>query len=305
MVDGFSVEGGLDGLSKKDRAYAEVFLEEYPNGFDVPEGCTDIVQVAQSQVGNVGGRKYWSWYGFNSRVEWCACFVSWCGNQCGYIADGKMPRFAGVGVGVDWFKKAALYLYAMMRASGYKEITHEQGNDEEYIVWMIGNCKWSLDQYCEEKPNVSIDLDSLDEDDIRDEEDYLYLTMRQKSEVLGVEILAHSWSGDGDFDRFDHYVNGKLISSESENYYAYPAWENVEEEFESYKDYCEAFDIDPNIDPPTWDKSEFESYEEFCKEYGIDPQKVPEYAWVYVYEDTYCCIYIDPPEHVSKFKFDF
>lgn len=104
LVDGFSVEGGLDGLSKKDRAYAELFLEEYPNGFDVPEGCKDIVQVAQSQVGNVGGRKYWSWYGFNSRVEWCACFVSWCGNQCGYIADGKMPRFAGVGVGVDWFK---------------------------------------------------------------------------------------------------------------------------------------------------------------------------------------------------------
>lgn len=58
LFDGFSVEGGLDGPSKKDRAYAELFLEEYPNGFDVPEGCTDIVQVAQSQVGNVGGRKY-------------------------------------------------------------------------------------------------------------------------------------------------------------------------------------------------------------------------------------------------------
>ena len=23
----------------------------------------------------VSGQPYWSWYGFNSRVEWCACFV--------------------------------------------------------------------------------------------------------------------------------------------------------------------------------------------------------------------------------------
>lgn len=205
-------------------------------------------------------------------------------------------------------KKAALYLYTMMPALDYKEITHEQGNDEEYIVWITGNCKWSLDHYCEEKPNVSIDLDSLDEDDIRGEEiglDYWYLTMRQKSEVLGVEILANSWSSESDFDQFDHYVNGKLISSESENYYAYPAWEDVEEEFESYKDYCEAFDIDPNKVPPVWDKSEFESYEEFCKECGIDPQKVSEDAWDEEDEDIYYCYDIDPPEHVSKFKFDF
>ena len=39
-----------------------------------------IVSVALSQVGNVGGEPYWSWYGFSGRVEWCACFVSWCAN---------------------------------------------------------------------------------------------------------------------------------------------------------------------------------------------------------------------------------
>ena len=42
-----------------------------------------IVQVALTQVGNVGGEPYWSWYGFGSRVEWCACFVSWCADPCG------------------------------------------------------------------------------------------------------------------------------------------------------------------------------------------------------------------------------
>ena len=44
---------------------------------------SDIVKVAQEQLGNVGGQPYWNWYGFSSRVEWCACFVSWCANKCG------------------------------------------------------------------------------------------------------------------------------------------------------------------------------------------------------------------------------
>ena len=40
----------------------------------------DLVRVALSQVGNVGGQPYWSWYGFAARKPWCACFVSWCAN---------------------------------------------------------------------------------------------------------------------------------------------------------------------------------------------------------------------------------
>ena len=63
-----------------------------------------IVQVALTQVGNVGGEPYWSWYGFGSRVEWCACFVSWCADQCGYIDTGVIPKFAGCVNGVQWFR---------------------------------------------------------------------------------------------------------------------------------------------------------------------------------------------------------
>lgn len=48
---------------------------------------------------------YWSWYGFGSRVEWCACFVSWCANECGYIDIGVIPKFAGCVNGVSWFKE--------------------------------------------------------------------------------------------------------------------------------------------------------------------------------------------------------
>ena len=63
----------------------------------------EIVTVALSQVGNIGGQPYWSWYGFSSRVEWCACFVSWCANECGYIDAGVIPKFAGCVLGSQWF----------------------------------------------------------------------------------------------------------------------------------------------------------------------------------------------------------
>lgn len=64
-----------------------------------------IVQVALSQIGNVGGEPYWSWYGFGSRVEWCACFVPWCADQCGYMDTGVIPKYAGCDNGMDWFRE--------------------------------------------------------------------------------------------------------------------------------------------------------------------------------------------------------
>ena len=69
-----------------------------------------IVSVALSQVGNVGGEPYWSWYGFSSRVEWCACFVCWCANECGYIDTGVIPKYAGCVNGVQWFKDRGQWL---------------------------------------------------------------------------------------------------------------------------------------------------------------------------------------------------
>ena len=64
-----------------------------------------IVQVALSQLGCAGGKTFWSWYGFDSRVEWCACFVSWCADQCGYIENGIIPKYAGCPNGVDWVQE--------------------------------------------------------------------------------------------------------------------------------------------------------------------------------------------------------
>ena len=77
---------------------------DYIPGEFVGVGNEAIVEVAAQQVGNVGGGPYWSWYGFYDRVEWCACFVSWCAHKCGYIEDGIIPKFAVVGHGMSWFR---------------------------------------------------------------------------------------------------------------------------------------------------------------------------------------------------------
>lgn len=78
--------------------------------YGITGGDGEIVTVALSQVGNTGGAPYWSWYGFDSRVEWCACFVSWCANECGYIDAGVIPKFAAcASQGVPWFKERGLW----------------------------------------------------------------------------------------------------------------------------------------------------------------------------------------------------
>ncbi len=103
------------GFDEKQLGYVtELLSDEYSDlwaSLSVPGGGSDdIVTVALSQVGNVGGQPYWSWYGFSSRVEWCACFVSWCSEQCGYIESGIMPKFSYCPTGVEWFRSRGQWL---------------------------------------------------------------------------------------------------------------------------------------------------------------------------------------------------
>lgn len=78
-----------------DPEYVPHVLRYYSAGnpFDGLFGNSRIVSVAKAEIGNEGGEKFWLWYGFNSHVSWCACFVSWCGEQCGLIQSGAMPKF--------------------------------------------------------------------------------------------------------------------------------------------------------------------------------------------------------------------
>ena len=87
-----------------DKAYVPHVLRYYPIGRAfMNDGDAAMVAVALSQLGNVGGEPYWSWYGYNSRVAWCAIFVSWCADQCGYLDISVLPKMEGVCPYVDWF----------------------------------------------------------------------------------------------------------------------------------------------------------------------------------------------------------
>lgn len=87
-----------------DKAYVSHVLRYYPIGRSfMSEGNVAIVAVAQSQLGIDGGLKFCEWYGYPYRVEWCAIFVSWVADQCGYIDAGVIPKFAYCPEGANWF----------------------------------------------------------------------------------------------------------------------------------------------------------------------------------------------------------
>ena len=99
----------LEFDEEKQEMLAELLSEENEDFWssilysDVPAD-SKIVEVAYAQLGNTGGETYWRWYGFSSHVEWCACFVSWCANECDYIEEGIFPKYSSCSVGVQWFK---------------------------------------------------------------------------------------------------------------------------------------------------------------------------------------------------------
>ena len=98
-----------------DTQYPAHVLRYYPYGRAFTSGGNQaIVEVALTQLGNEGGQPYWSWYGFDGRVEWCACFVSWCADQCGYLDSGIVPKFAGCVDGANWFQKHVYNIHAIL-----------------------------------------------------------------------------------------------------------------------------------------------------------------------------------------------
>ena len=99
-----------------DDAWRELLYGSYGNGIVSANG--DIVETAISQLGNIGGQPFWSWYGFSSRVEWCACFVSWCADQNGFITAGVIPKFSYCDSGIAWFKEKNLW-----KDGGYEPVS--------------------------------------------------------------------------------------------------------------------------------------------------------------------------------------
>ena len=144
------------GFNQEQRKYLDELLSDENNSLwsSVLYGTSgednQIVAVALSQVGSVGGRPYWSWYGFNSRVEWCACFVSWCANECGYIETGIIPKYASCVNGVQWFKDRGQWLDGSAEPLPGMIIFYDWGKqgqsgqqdgraDHTGIVWKVEN----------------------------------------------------------------------------------------------------------------------------------------------------------------------
>ena len=86
--------------------FVAVIFNNGDTNYDISEFSNyEIVLVAKTQIGNEGGDKFWRWYGFTEHVEWCACFVSWCANECGYIDKEIIPKFSLCTDGMNWFKE--------------------------------------------------------------------------------------------------------------------------------------------------------------------------------------------------------
>ena len=87
-----------------------------------------MIQIALSQEGS-GGQTYWSWYGFNSRVAWCACFASWCADQAGLIDAGLVPRSAVCTDSIEWFNNRGKFVDPSYIPSPGDLIFFDWGND--------------------------------------------------------------------------------------------------------------------------------------------------------------------------------
>jgi hypothetical protein len=117
-------------------------------------GNTDIVSVAYSQLGQQGGRPYWSWYGFSNRVAWCATFVSWCANQCGYL-NSSIPKFSSCLDGINWFKRNNQFasrgyvpkagdIIFFQRSSNERHVGIVTGSDGSRVYTIEGNSSDSV-----------------------------------------------------------------------------------------------------------------------------------------------------------------
>lgn len=113
---GYSLENALEFSQQQAAAHGwsgygdpeyVPHVQRYYSGGNIFAGLfgnQQIVTVAKNEIGASDGQKYWSWYGFTTYQEWCACFVSWCGEQAGLIESGAMPRFSLCSDGMSWFQ---------------------------------------------------------------------------------------------------------------------------------------------------------------------------------------------------------
>ena len=87
--------------------YVETKTDDSP--YNVGNVNYKIVEVAYKEIGNIGGEKYWRFFGKSEHSNWCAMFVSWCAYQVGYIDAGIMPMLGSTREMEQWFKDRDLW----------------------------------------------------------------------------------------------------------------------------------------------------------------------------------------------------
>ena len=131
-------------------------------------------------------------------------------NYCNYLIRAKGT------------KKAALMAFASTPKSGdFDYIIAEFGTEEEYVVWYQGECKWSLDAYSQKYEGTKIDLSEFSEEALRNGEGYDFwnLSMKDRSKLFGLDLFAHSWSGESMFDEYERWENGHTSASNKERHF--------------------------------------------------------------------------------------
>ena len=112
-------------------------------------------------------------------------------------------------------KQSALIFCAITKRDGKLCIDKEiETDDGKVVIWISGECKDCKDLYGTLNQSSTIDPTSLDEREIRagaQLPQFFDLTIRRKSEMLGLEIIVRSKSKEDNFDQIEHYKNGFFL----------------------------------------------------------------------------------------------
>lgn len=88
-----------------------VVLFLFPNSSGT--GAERIVEVALTQENSTDGSPYWEYTMGSDFVDghstpWCACFVSWCAAECGFIDDELFPKSGSVATYRRFYREKGL-----------------------------------------------------------------------------------------------------------------------------------------------------------------------------------------------------
>ncbi|MFV0362364.1 MAG: CHAP domain-containing protein, partial [Suipraeoptans sp.] len=117
-------------------------------------GGTSIVAVALAEVGQTGD-KFWQYtmgstYVNGTQTPWCASFVSWCANECGYIDSGLFPKSGAVSTYKSFFESKGQFQskenyvpktgdLLIMKSDGASHIGIVQYVEGDRVVTVEGN----------------------------------------------------------------------------------------------------------------------------------------------------------------------